>query len=193
MNRANALRRLYGTLHAYVYSFVATDAYNTRARRIMSELRKLQVRLERQEVQFQGWIGTVAEQPELFAAALEVEGPAQQHAFYLREKAEQSRYLMSQAEETLAAELSLSGSRAWERLQGVVTSQVTVAFERDGEMEELPIAALQNLRNDPDGEVRRRAYEAELAARFGIDIRDRGFWESSMGIIEERIERYLEL
>jgi len=164
VNQTNHLRRLYGTLQAYVYSFVATDSYNMKARRIMSELEALQVRLERQEVQFQGWIGNVAEQPELFETALEVEGPAQQHAFYLKEKAEQSRYLMSPAEEALAAELSLSGSRAWERLQGVVTSQVTVDFERDGEMEELPIAALQNLRNHPDGEVRRRAYEAELAA-----------------------------
>ena len=164
LNQTNALRRLYGTLNAYVYSFVATDSYNTRARRVMSELQKLQVRLERQEVQFQGWIGTVAEQPELFESALEVEGPAKQHAFYLREKAEQSRYLMSPAEESLAAELSLSGSRAWERLQGVVSSQVTVPFERDGEVDKLPVAALQNLRNDPDGEVRRRAYEAELEA-----------------------------
>jgi oligoendopeptidase F len=34
---------------------------------------------------------------------------------------------------------------------------------------------------------------AELAARFGIDIRDRGFWESSMRIIEARIDRYLAL
>ena len=34
---------------------------------------------------------------------------------------------------------------------------------------------------------------AELAARFGIDIRDRGFWENSMRIIEARIDRYLAL
>jgi oligoendopeptidase F len=34
---------------------------------------------------------------------------------------------------------------------------------------------------------------AELAARFGIDLHDRGFWENSMGVIEARIERYLAL
>ena len=33
----------------------------------------------------------------------------------------------------------------------------------------------------------------ELAGGFGIDIRDRSFWESSMRIVEERIERYLTL
>ena len=71
---------------------------------------------------------------------------------------------MSTAEEMLAAELSLSGSRAWQRLQEVVTSQVTVPFEREGRIEDLPIAVLQNLRTDPDEEVRRRAYEADLSA-----------------------------
>jgi pepF/M3 family oligoendopeptidase len=164
LDRMNALQRLYRTLASYVYCFFSTDSYNTTARRILSELESLRVRLESQEVQFRGWIGTIAEQAELFQAVLRVEGAAQEHAFYLKETAEQARYLMSTAEETLAAELSLSGSRAWEKLQEVVTSQVTVPFEREGRIEDLPIAVLQNLRTDPDDEVRRRAYEAELDA-----------------------------
>ena len=164
LDRMNALQRLYQTLASYVYGFYCTDSYDTTARRIQSELESLQVRLECQEVQFRGWIGTVAEQAELFQAALAVEGPAQEHAFYLNETAEQTRYLMSTAEETLAAELSLSGSGAWAKLQEVVTSQVTVPFEREGGIEDLPIAVLQNLRTDSDGEVRRRAYEVELVA-----------------------------
>jgi pepF/M3 family oligoendopeptidase len=164
LERMNALLRLYRTLDSYVYSFYSTDSHNTTARRLLSELQVLLVRLERQEVQFRGWIGTVAEQASLFQAALATEGPAQEHIFYLKETAEQSRYLMSVAEETLAAELSLSGSRAWQKLQEVVTSQVMVPFERDGRVEDLPIAVLQNLRTDADGEVRRRAFEAELAA-----------------------------
>jgi oligoendopeptidase F len=31
---------------------------------------------------------------------------------------------------------------------------------------------------------------ADLAARFGIDIRQRSFWEASLSVIEQRIERY---
>jgi oligoendopeptidase F len=34
---------------------------------------------------------------------------------------------------------------------------------------------------------------ADLAARFGIDIRSIDFWESSLGVIKQRIERYQEL
>jgi pepF/M3 family oligoendopeptidase len=71
---------------------------------------------------------------------------------------------MSEAEEGLAAELSLSGASAWGKLQGTVTSQLSVDFELDGETKKLPMPALINLRSHPDGEVRRRAYEAENAA-----------------------------
>jgi oligoendopeptidase F len=34
------------------------------------------------------------------------------------------------------------------------------------------------------------ASAADLAARFGIDIRQRAFWDSSLKIIEARIEQY---
>jgi oligoendopeptidase F len=34
---------------------------------------------------------------------------------------------------------------------------------------------------------------AELAARFGIDIREKSFWANSLALIGERIERYQEL
>ncbi len=34
---------------------------------------------------------------------------------------------------------------------------------------------------------------ADLAARFGIDIRQRKFWEDSLAVIGRRIERYCEL
>jgi pepF/M3 family oligoendopeptidase len=75
---------------------------------------------------------------------------------------------MSEAEEALAAELSLSGARAWQNLQGVVTSQLKVGFEREDRVEELPITVVQNLRHDPDEDIRRRAYEVELAAWEGV-------------------------
>ncbi len=161
LDRMNATQRLYRSLMAYVRSYVTTDSYNTTAARLLSELEILGVRLDQQGVRFRGWIGNVAG---ALPYVWEHEGSAREHAFYLQETAEQSQYLMGEAEEMLAAELSLSGANAWEKLHGAVCSQLTVPFERDGKVEKLPVAALQNLRYDPDGQVRRRAYEAELAA-----------------------------
>jgi pepF/M3 family oligoendopeptidase len=167
LERMSDILRESATLQAYVHAFVTTDSYNSTARRLESELEPFEVRIDRQEVLFKGWIGTVAEKSELFRAALAQGGAATDHAFYLREVAEQSRYLMSEAEETLASELSLSGAAAWQKLQGVITSQLQVPFDRGGngaQVEVLPITVVQNFRNHPDESMRRRAYEAELAA-----------------------------
>jgi pepF/M3 family oligoendopeptidase len=165
LTKRNEMLRLYRTLLSYIYSFVATDSYNTTAKRAMSELDVLRVRLERQEVLFQGWLGMLAEgDSEALSGALAQEGPVGEHAFYLQEAVEQSRFQMSEAEETLASELSMSGASAWQRLHGVITSQVKVPFERDGRVEEIPVTVVQNLCSDPDSDIRRRAYEAELGA-----------------------------
>jgi len=83
------------------------------------------------------------------------------HRYFLEESARQSRYLMSEAEEMLAAELSLSGSTAWSKLQGMLTSQASTEIEVDGEIKRLPSPALINLRSHSDGETRKRGYEAE--------------------------------
>ena len=157
----NATLRLYSTLHAYVGSYVSTDSYNAIAKRMQSELEMLGVRLQKQEVFFKGWVGSIAS---LLPQALDQGGVAQAHGFYLRETAEQSRFLMTDAEESLAAELELSGSNAWGKMQGTVCSQITVDFELEGKKQKLPITALQNLNTHPDHEIRRRAYEAELTA-----------------------------
>ncbi|MBN1658415.1 MAG: M3 family oligoendopeptidase [Anaerolineae bacterium] len=166
LERMNANMRLGSTLRAYIHAFVSTDSYNTLARRLASELEPLEVRIGQQEVRFQGWIGTLTgEAPQAFHAALDTAGPVQEHRFYLKEMAEQSRYLMGEAEEDLASELSLSGARAWGKLQGVITSQIKVPFDPGtGQVQELPMTVLQNMRHNPDESIRRRAYEAERAA-----------------------------
>ena len=149
------------TMNAYIRSFVTTDSYNSIAKRLLSEFERLRVELEKQEVRFQSYIGSLAE---VLPEVINQNGVVQAHAFMLRETAEQSQYLMSAVEEDLAAELSLSGANAWSKLQGTVTSQLKVSFELDGEIQELPTPALNNLHSHPDEDVRRRAYFKELEA-----------------------------
>ena len=117
LDRTNATLRLYRTLLAYVYAFVTTDSYNTTARRLQSELEMLGVRNRKQALRFQGWVGCIAD---ILPRILEQEGSAREHAFYLQELAEQSQYLMSDAEESLAAELVLSGADAWEKEKAII-------------------------------------------------------------------------
>ncbi len=161
IDRLNETFTLVATIRAYLASFISTDSYNTTARRLLSEFEQEMVRLQKVSVRFQAWVGKIA--PAL-PDVLTYEGSAKEHAFALQEAAEQSRYLMSEAEEDLAAELNLSGANAWSKLQGTVTSQLSVDFELDGETKKLPMPALINLRSHPDEDVRRRAYETEMQA-----------------------------
>jgi len=161
LNRTNSILRLYSTINAYVTSFVTTDSYNAKAKKLESELEMMGVRLQKFEVRFRGWVGTVKD---ILPSIVAEQGVAKDHAFYLRETVEQSRYLMSEPEEALAAELEVSGSNAWGKLQGTVCSQLMVEFELEGKLQKIPITALQNLSHRPDAAVRKRAYEAELRA-----------------------------
>ncbi len=159
IDRFNEVYELGGTLHAYVYAFVSTNSRDAVAMRTLSQLEQVQVRQRVLSTRFQAWVGKLG--ISRLQQALPFHPSAQAHAFILLEMAEQARYLMSEAEESLAAELTLSGGNAFSKLQGTVTSQLTVEFELEGQMQKLPMPALINLRSHADESVRRRAYEAE--------------------------------
>jgi oligoendopeptidase F len=160
INRLNASFTLLYTVKNYVASFTTTDSYNTEAKRLMSQIDEIEVMFDQAEVTIKGWIGTLeARLTEIISS----NSTAQEHAFYLQETAEQSRYLMSDPEESLAAELSLSGIRAWNKLHGTIASQLKADLELDGEVQSLPLPALQNVRRyNLDESVRRRAFDAEI-------------------------------
>jgi pepF/M3 family oligoendopeptidase len=161
VDRFNDTYLLANTVNSYVAFHVDTNSHDKVAKRIESENEKAMVPLRKLGVRFTAWLGRVA--PAL-DQSLPYHPSAQAHAFNLKEAAEQSKYLMSEDLEGLVAEMTLSGGNAWNKLMGTVTSQLTVDFELDGKTEKLPMPALINLRTHADGDVRRRAYEAENKA-----------------------------
>jgi pepF/M3 family oligoendopeptidase len=150
---------LCGTLKIYVESFVSTNSYDTAAAKKLSELEIIGVRLKQAWTRFQVWTKTIAG---ALARALAIPGSAHEHSFILKETAAQASWLMSSPEESLAAELSLSGASAWSKLQRTITSRVVVDLEVNGAIQSLPMPALINLRSHPEEAVRHRAYDAEI-------------------------------
>ena len=161
VDRLNSLYALARTLHTYIFSCFSTDSRNALAARRLSEFGKIGVDLQTLEMRWQSWVGRLGP---VLEQALLLDPTAQAHAFILNETAEQAKYLMSEAEEGLAAELNLSGATAWSKLQRTVTSQLTLDFELDGRVQKLSMPALINLHSHPDEAVRRRAYYAENQA-----------------------------
>ena len=88
-----------------------------------------------------------------------------EHAYKIRSIVKNSKYLLSDAEESLFAEMDISGANAWSDLQSALTSGVSVDYNG----EKITLSAVRNLAYDPDPAVRRAAYEAELAAYPQID------------------------
>ena len=75
-----------------------------------------------------------------------------------------SRYLLSDKEETVLAKMDLSGAAAWSDLQSTLTSGVKVKYEG----EDITLSAVRNLAYSPDADVRRKAFKAEIAAYDSI-------------------------
>lgn len=157
IERYNAVLESARTLGVYIECFVSTNSHDTLAQAKLSELQQTTMILTQLGTRLTAWIGSLDVE-----ALIERSPVAREHAFMLRKAKIRAAHLMTPAEENLSSELNLSGGTAWEKLHGDVTSQLTVSLELAGQVEELPMSMVRNLACDPDREVRRRAYEAEL-------------------------------
>ena len=144
---------------AFLGATLSVDSFNKTAEQLYSKVQIEMLPLGNLSNRISAWLGKLGDR---LPKALQYPGSAHEHSFALLEEAEQSRYMMSEAEEELANELSLSASSAWDNLQGVLTSQKSVEFELDGKMQTLPLPALINLRSHPDADTRERAYTLEM-------------------------------
>ena len=91
---------------------------------------------------------------------IEADETLQKYAFLLRNLRESSKYLMGAKEETVFARMDNSGATAWSNLQSQLTATVKVSY--NGGYTNL--SSIRNLAYDADADVRKAAYEAELAA-----------------------------
>jgi len=164
LSRMNALLEKQRLLVGYLTLFITTDSRNDAAQAKMSELETRLLPFSMLYTRFAAWVGRL-EQSALNAALEGSEG-VRSHAFFLRKTQLEAKYLMSEAEENLATQLSLSGGSAWSKLHDNLTSQMMVNV--NGEM--LPMTAVRNLAKDENEAVRKSAYEAELGAWKGVEV-----------------------
>ena len=81
-----------------------------------------------------------------------------EHSYKILSIVKDSKHLLSDAEEALFAEMNISGASAWSDLQSNLTSSLKVEYNG----EEITLSTVRNLAYDPDENVRKAAYEAEL-------------------------------
>ena len=160
LDATNAVLDRVRLLYAYVSSYVTTDARSDLAQGELSGLQAELAELAKLRGRLDAWVASLGD--EALAARSQV---AADHAYPLRRAALRATHQMSEAEEALHADLSLTGSTAWQRLYGTLTSQLSVPVPgSDGTAEVLPMSQVRGRAHDADPARRRAAYEAELEA-----------------------------
>ena len=104
------------------------------------------------------WKQWAAKLPELMELVKQ-DGVLAEYTFLFENLRKESTHLLGALGEEISAKLQLSGGNAWAEMHGYLTS--TVPVEYNGGITNLP--AIRNLAYDADPEVRKAAYEAELA------------------------------
>jgi pepF/M3 family oligoendopeptidase len=159
-----AMYHLY-MLRSYVYASVSTNSRDEHAQSLFSEISVIDSRTTPLLARLADWINALhvgSGGPEALAAVSE---EADNHAGPLLRLAERSAHQMAESDEGLYAELSTTGSTAWGRLQGDVTSQLSGAVTfPDGTTSTMPMPAVRGLATHADPVVRRAAYDAEMEA-----------------------------
>ena len=104
---------------------------------------------------FRSYIGKLENLEELIAA----DPYLQQHAYLLRRRKESAKYTLDDKVEEALAKMDLSGGTGWSNLQEYLTSTVTASYRG----ENVNLSTVRNLAYDKDPQVRKDAYDAEIA------------------------------
>lgn len=150
IGKLNIFGETLSPMYNYLLMRVDSDSADTAAQARLSELELMYLDYQRLRPRLNHWLASLDAE----------EVRAGDYQILIDEAKVQAQHMMSEPEEVLASELSLSGGRAWVKLHSNLTSQISAQING----EELPITAVRNLAMNPDEVVRKAAYQAELQA-----------------------------
>lgn len=149
-------------LNLYVYTSLrqSADTTDTETVNKMNLLQKTLSSVSKAEAIMNKYIALFDHMEEIIERNEELKG----YEFFLADKKEQVKYLLSDDVEEVIAKLNLSAGAAWSNMHEYLTS--TLEVEYDGKVLTLP--EVRNLAYSSDKKVREAAYKAELAAYHKI-------------------------
>ena len=112
------------------------------------------------EAAFRNWAAALPDLEELVSGS----DSLKDYTYYFSKVKESSKYLLPGMGEEIAAKFGMSGGDAWSDMQQYLTSTVKVNY-RDGVTN---LSAIRNLAYDEDPQVRKDAYQAEIACYESI-------------------------
>lgn len=139
----------------------AVNTKNTEALKLVERIDGYQPKLTQITVALRRWLSGIDDINQVISQneALKT------YEYSINYEKQLSKYLLSDAEETLLSEMKNTGSNAWSKLQDATVSSLLVRY--DDEL--LPLSIIRNYAYSSDAEKRKKAYEAELEAYKKMD------------------------
>lgn len=156
-------------LYSRVYDFsgltTSVDAKNDIALHYQEILERKITNLTQPDVIFQKWLGTLQNIENIISSS----DLLKEHRFFIMDTLNKGKYLLSEKEEVLISKMRNTGSSAWAKLQGLISSTLLVDITINGEQKQLPMTVVRNMAYDKDPVIRKTAYDAELKSYKKIE------------------------
>lgn len=165
INKMSYQQKLFSKLFDFCQLTLSVETSHKIALKNLENLEQKTASLAEGEAKVKKWIGQISD----LNTIIEQSKLLKEHAFYLAEIKENSIYTLSDKEESIIAKMKNTGSNSWAKLRDLLTSTLKVDIELDGEKKQLPLTIVRNMAYEKDGELRRKAFEAELSSYKKID------------------------
>lgn len=159
------LSGLASRLYSYSELSYTVDTKNEKATKNMEILEVKLSSVAEADAKINKWIGAAAN----IDSVIQASDLLKEHEFYLKEIIEKSSHILEGRQEAIIARMKNTGSSAWLKLKDLLTSTLKVDIELDGEKKQLPLSIIRNMAYESSRELRKKAYEAELASYKKID------------------------
>jgi len=156
--RGQELGSKLGEFASLNYSVNTSDS---RAMALIGRLRAIMSEIAAPDAAIQKAIAEIDNLDELIRTVPEFS----RYAYFLGNIKRDGKYLLSAGEERVFSLMNISGANAWSDLHDTITSTVNVKYRG----EDITLSAVRNLAYDADPQVRKDAYDAELACYPAIE------------------------
>ena len=148
-------------LFQYTYLVYSTDTSNNQAMALMGKLRAMSASIAPYDTAVQHEIASMQDLDEIVGG----DNALKEYSYFISRIKEDNKYLLGEKEEEIMALMSTSGADAWSELHDTLTSTVNVNYRG----ENITLSEVRNLAYDSDPQVRKDAYEAELACYPAVE------------------------
>ena len=160
------LHDLMTRLSAFTQLTLSVEATNEEALETMFRLENIDVGLDELAKKAVRFIGMVED----LDAVIATSDVLAEHTFFLKEQRKEASHLLGAEVEPVISKLLITGSNAWSNMRNMIDGTMEVELEEDGEMKSLPLPIVRNMAYSPDADIRKKAYDAELASYKKIEI-----------------------